>query len=176
MQVAQLEQSLKEAKAAGEAAEETMRRWQQDAIKSEEREANLQKQLTAQQIRFDELIECERAKRVELQQQLATSKPQLSALTKSNTQLKNENNAYEFSLNELRITYDQLTAQHSPCLCSPQCQPAYSDTAHGSHAFNCEVTYSKFDRNITITLKHKVCLRPLSMLESEELSSEVSIT
>jgi hypothetical protein len=37
------------------------------------------------------------------------------------------------------------------CSCEPQCEPAWSDTPHGSHGYACEVVYvwERDERSIT---------------------------
>ena len=37
------------------------------------------------------------------------------------------------------------------CSCEPQCEPAWSDTPHGSHGYACEVEYmwERYERSIT---------------------------
>ena len=36
-----------------------------------------------------------------------------------------------------------LTATGGACNCTPQCEPAYCDTPHGSHGFNCKLLYEQ---------------------------------
>jgi len=50
----------------------------------------------------------------------------------------------EYNL-EAPVMSDEVKADRGTCGCETKCEPAGSDTAHGSHGFNCNKKYQRWD-------------------------------